>query len=357
MLNKPDPAKQMRFRLPVRCFIQSIEKIETPQERFGTLRWILARSLYRFRRFDLAQVPAKNRAQALRLELAQWTPFANSAYYVGWQGPQALVWGWDADKVQQAIVAQGLKPQRAQILPESVLQTPLTEGLCLRRCHQGYEGQVWRAAQLEHSRWWPQSPSSEEWLMFQRDAGIAPGEQQSEPPEARGMALNRRPWISQAGSSGGQAMSPERPILGLLSLFLLAPTCWYGFSLYKVQQGTAQLHALQLTLKRQADPIARARSQAQDALARTNALLALDPYPDQTALLAAITRVLPQDKSTIKEWDFQSGQLKITITPINDSSTAFLVNALQQAGTFRDVKALPGRDPKSVTFQMEVKAR
>jgi len=344
----------MLFRLPVRRFLQSTEKTETPQNRLGTLQWVLTRPMYRFQRFDLAQVPAKNRAQALRLELAQWTPFASSDYYVGWHGQHALVWGWDADKVQQAIVAQGLKPQRARILPESVLQTPVENGVCLSRCREGYEGQLWREAQLERSRWWPQSPTSDEWLMFQRDAGIPPNEQQSQPPAPRVSPLNAQPWVNEAGSAGDQEMQLERLIIALGILLLLAPTFWYGFSLTKLQRSTAQLHGQQAQLQREAEPIMQARSQALDYLARINALRAIAPYPEQLALMARIAEVLPQDKSYIKDWDFQSGQLKITITSTSDISTTFLIGVLQQAGPFRDVKALPGRDPKSVMFQMDV---
>lgn len=344
----------MLFSLPVRRFLQSTEKTETPQIRFGALQWVLTRPMYRFQTFDLAQVPAKNRAQALHLELAQWTPFANSDYYVGWHGQQALVWGWDADKVKQAIVAQGLKPQRARILPESVLQTPIENGLCLSRCHEGYEGQLWRERQLERSRWWPQLPAQDEWLMFQRDAGILPGEQQSHPPAPRASLLNFQPWVNEAGSSSDKAIQLERLITALGIFLLLLPTFWYGFSLYKMQQSTAQLHDQHAQLQREAGPIIQARNQALDYLARINALRALASFPEQIALMGKISEVLPQDKSYLKDWDFQSGQLKITIASTNDISTTFLIGVLQQAGPFRDVKALPGRDPKSVTFQMDV---
>lgn len=344
----------MPLRFPVRRFLQSTEKTETPQHRFGTLQWVLARPLYRFHIFDLTQVPAKNRTQALRLELAQWTPFANSDYYVGWHGPQALVWGWNADKVNPAIAAQGLKAQRVQILPETVLHTPFDGGLCLSHCQEGYEGQRWREGQLEHSRWWPQTPTADEWLMFQRDAGIAPAEQQNQPPAPRVSALGPRPWVNQAGSTDDQAIQLERLMVALGAFLLLLPTLWYGFSFYKVQASTAQLHEQQTQLQREAGPIMQARSQALDYLARINALRALAPYPEQLTLMAKITQVLPQDKSYIKDWDFQSGQLKVTLTSTGDISSTHLIGLLQQAGPFRDVKALPGRDPKSVTFQMDV---
>lgn len=344
----------MIFRLPARRFLQGTEKTETPQLRFGTLQWVLTRPMYRFQIFDLAQVPSKNRAQALRLELAQWTPFANSDYYVGWHGAQALVWGWDADKVKQAIVAQGHKPQRARILPETVLQTPLQDGLCLTRCHEGYEGQLWREGQLERSRWWAQLPAQDEWLMFQRDAGIPPNEQQTQPPVPRVNPLNVQPWVNETGSAGDQEVQLERLIIALGILLLLLPTFWYGFGLYKVQRSTAQLHDQQAELQREAEPITQARGQVLDYLARIDALRAIAPYPGQLALMAKIAEALPKDKSYLKDWDFQQGKLKVTVTSKSDISATMLIGVLQQTGSFGDVKALPGSDPKSVTFQMDV---
>ena len=98
----------------------------------------------------------------------------------------------------------------------------------------------------------------------------------------------------------------------------------------------------------------QARGQALDHLMRINTLRALAKYPGQLALMAKVAGVLPQDKSYLKDWDFQAGQLKITIASTSDISTTFLIGVLQQAGPFRDVKALPGRDTKSVTFQMDI---
>lgn len=348
------PDQHMLFRLPVRRFLQGTEKTETPQNRFGALQWILSRPLYRFQAFDLAQVPAKNRAQALRLELAQWTPFTSSDYYVSWHGQQALVWCWDSDKVNRAIAAQGLKPQRARILPETTLQTPAEDGVVLSRCQEGFEGQLWRKSQLEHSRWWQQLPTQDEWLMFQRDTGIPPDQQQNQPPAARVSPLNPLPWLNETGSASGQGIQLERLIMALGVLLLLAPTFWYGFSSYKLQRSISQLHDQQAKLQREAEPVIQARRQALDYFSRISSLRALDPYPEQLALMAKIAEALPNDKSHLKDWDFQSGQLKITLTSSGDISTTSLIGVLQQTGLFRDVKALPGRDPKSVKFQMDV---
>ncbi len=344
----------MRLSLPVRRFIQSTTKTEAPTVRFGTLQWVLARPLYRFQTFDMAQVPAKKRAQALRLELAQWTPFTNTAYFIGWTGHQALVWGWDADKVRQAIVAQRLKPQQVTVLPESVLQLPIEGGLCLTQCAEGFEAQQWRDGQLLRSRWLAQAPTAEEWLMFQRDAGTLPDAQQAQPPAPRPFQLSHQPWLHESAlhSDGGNRFEPL--ILVLASLLLLAPTLWYGFSLLKLRTSTAQLQEQQAQLQREAQPILAARGQALDHQARVSALLALDSYPSQLTLMTKVAQLLPNDKSYLKGWEFQQGQLKLTVTSGADISSTFLIGALQQAGPFRDVKAIAGPDPKSVTFQTTV---
>ncbi len=344
----------MILRLPARRFLQSTEKTETPEARFGTLQWVLTRAMYRFKIFDLAQVPAKNRMQALGLELAQWTPFSHSDYYVGWHGPKALVWGWDAEKVRTAIAAQGLKLKSAQVLPETVLRAPLSDGLCLITCQEGYEGQFWLEGHIERSRWWPQPPSPDEWLMFQRDAAIAPNQQQRQPPVARSAPLDAKPWITGAGATSDPAIQVGRVIVALCALLLLLPTYWYGFGLYKVRLSTAQIQEQRVQMELETAPIAKARGQALDYLARINTLRGIAPYPGQLSLMAKIAQALPADNSYIKDWDFQQGQLKVTVTSKTDISTTQLISMMQQANSFRNVKALPGQDPKNVMFQMDV---
>jgi len=344
----------MIFRFPVRRFLQGTEKTEKPQNRFGTLQWVLSRPLYRFQTFDFTQVPKKNRTQALRLELAQWTPFASSDYYVGWHDHLAFVWGWDANKVNQAVVAQGLKPQRVRILPDSVLQTPVENGLVLNRCHEGYEGQLWRKGKLEHSRWWPRLPQQDEWLMFQRDTGLPSGEQQHQLPESRFVPLNFNPWVKESGSVFSREMQIERLTVAIVILLLLTPTLWYGLSAYRIQRSTARLHSQQALLQHEVEPIMQARSQALEALARIHTLRELSPYPEQLVLMANIAEILPKDNSYVKSWDFQQGQLKIVINSPGALSATLLISALQQTGLFKDVKTLPGSDPKSAMFQMDV---
>ena len=346
----------MPLRFPVRRFVQSTEKTQAPANQFGGVQWVLARPLYRFHVIDLAQVPAKNRAQALKLELAQWTPFAQPDYYVGWHGQRALVWAWDATKLQTAMAAMGLKRTKVQVLPETVLRPLVHNGLNLARCLEGFEGQWWRAGQLCHSRWWPQSPTTDEWLMFQRDAGLAPAAQQAQPSVPRVVSLAFTPWLKAASGADSSALQIERLAYAVGAIVLLAPTLWFGMAWYQIQAQVQQLTAEKLQLQSQATPIAQARSLALDHQARVIALRSLAPNPEQLRLMAKVTQVLPQDKSFLKDWDFQGRQLKFTVSSVAEVSATNIIGLLQQAGPFRDVKALPGRDPKNVTFQMDVMA-
>ena len=68
-------------------------------ERFGNARF--ARTLFE---------QALN-AQALRLQLRQWSPYPHSAEYVVWSEDHALVWAWDAERVTAQMIAQKLRPQ------------------------------------------------------------------------------------------------------------------------------------------------------------------------------------------------------------------------------------------------------
>ena len=344
----------MPFRLPVRRFVQGTQSTKPPESRFGVRQWILARGLYRFKTFDLAQVPARSRSQALRLELSQWTPFASSAYYVGWRGASALVWAWDGNRAEQSMAAYAIGPNDIQVLPETVLQTPVGEGLALQRCLEGFEGQHWRLGMLQHSRWWPQLPSVDEWLMFQRDAALSPAEQKNSVPTPRATSLAHAPWIEENSLADVAGARWERPLLALGFLALLVPTLWFGFATLKLQQGIDQLSAEKAQLQLTAQPIIEARSQSRRHLESILALSSIEPYPPPLSLMATVSRALPQDKSFVKDWQFQQGQLQVTISSSADISTTQVVDLLQQAGPFRDVKALPGRDAKSVTFQMGV---
>lgn len=321
------------------------------------MQWILARSQYRFGTFDFSALPKGKREQALQLELSQWSPYVESGYYIGWHEGTALVWSWDRNKVSRAMEAQHLKVKRPRILPETLLQAPQEEGLRLWQCAEGFEGQVWHAGHLQHSRWWPKMPDEETWLAFQRNASIQPEAQRLEVPVPQNAPLAGRPWLSADRSGGGHSQQQtEQLALAAVFLLLALPALWYGFALYQLTQASAERQNQLAQLRRTVQPLQQARGEALDALGRIQALKSLAPYPDQLFLMAKVAEAFPANGTYVKEWNFQNGLLKITVTAPGEISSSFLVNALQLAGPFRDVKALPGQDAKTAILQMQVNA-
>lgn len=343
----------MQLRLPIRRFFQGTEKIEPAANRLGVAQWVLARPLCRYRKFDISQVPKKNRFQALQLELGQWTPFAESSYYIGWRGDQALVWCWDRSKTEQAIRSQRLNPKRIQVLPETLLRSPTQDGVRLMHCFEGFEGQVWQQGALAHSRWWPLMPSAEDWLMFQRDASIVPEAQQHQPPAAQLSQFNARPWLTTAGDHADINQNESR-VIAFGILLLMLPTLWYGTNLYKIHQAKVHYENTLAQLKPQADPIMLARNQALDYLVRIRSLQAFAQYPEQLVLMSNVAEVLRNDELHLKDWNFQSGKLKITLASSNEIASTALIGRLQLTGYFRDVKALTSQNSKMLILQMDV---
>lgn len=190
--------------------------------------------------------------------------------------------------------------------------------------------------------------------MLQRDAGIQPDRQQTRVPPAQAGQLNPQPWIIESATSSNRAIQVEHLSIALGVLLLATATFWFGFGLLKAQHSLGQLQEQQAQLRQEAEPITRARSQSLDALDRINALSALGAYPSQLKLMAKLADALPNDRSYVSEWSFQQGKLKIAISSPGDLSATFLIGAIQQAGPFQDVQALPGNDPKNISFQMEV---
>lgn len=318
---------------------------------------MLARPLYRFKRFDLKQVPRASRAAALNLQLQQWTPFADSGYYVAWSDGCALAFCWDAARVAEAVSGQNLNPGRVRVIPETVLRPAGSAGARLLASLQGCEGQLWADGQLAQSRWWKDRPAADEWLAFQRDAGCLPDIQQADVPAPQDLTLADTPWARTADGFGWSVGNwrDEKLAYFALALLLLPPTAWQAARLHHYGLATEQLQAELDALQQEAGPVADARGQALQALARVQQLQAIDPYPSQLALMAWIGEKLIRPGERLVEWNYQDGKLKITLataTEIESSST--LVNTLQLSGLFDNVHTQPSKTPKSITLEMDV---
>lgn len=316
----------------------------------------MSRPLYRFARFDLKTVAGADRGRALELQIRHWSPFINAAWYLLWEGQDALVWVWDADKVEAAMAAEGVKAGSIAIVPETLLHPRRSEGVHLSSCVEGFEGQVWHAGSLASSRWWASLPRPAEWLTFQRDAGAAVQESSSIVPEAAPLEWCDRPW----GESQAREISPtsitqrERWIVPAIAFCLFASTLWYGAQVLKIRYATDQRAAQLQELDRRAEPILVARGQALEALARLEALQgALDRFPDQVTLLSRVAESLPKDGTYLKQWEFTNGKLRVQVAATKEAPSSEWIKRFESLGVFRNVQAMPGSDAATLQLSMD----
>ena len=351
------PGAWRYLRPAPRRYSQNLETVIPAGAGFGPIEWVLSRPLYRFARFGFKAVPKSKRDQALQMQLRQWTPYPVTGQYIAWDGDDALVWAWDAERLPAALRAAKLNPAQVKVMPETALHAPQASGLRLVSCLDGYEAQIWRNHLLAGSRWWPEIPNAAEWINFQRDAGVLPEEQMTELPAApQSASWQLRPWCKPAGLGewGGSGTQNEFLLVTAGAALLAAFTLWYGIHLIKLQQAF-ELHRGELgALERRAQPILDARRQALGALARVQMLQAYDRFPDQLTLLAGVTQRLPKGETYLKDWDYRDGKLKFTIASPGKLSTSAVVQSFQLAEWFTNVQAVAGNDPASLGLSMDV---
>jgi hypothetical protein len=269
-----------------------------------------------------------------------------------------MVWLWDQGRVNSAIVDAGLQPARVKVVPETLLAPQLNNGLRLLQTLDGVEAQEWKSNILAASRWWPAQPTAEEWEAFQRDAGLA--ERAPLPGAAQAPPLLAEPWARATSLETYRSLDSrvERLVYVFGIVLLGAATLWYGIHLIK-NSSAANARKNELNaLNEKAQPVIAARNQAQAALLRVQALLGNDPYPNQLQLMARVAEVLPKNGTVVREWNFQSGKLKLLVAvPDAAVQSSALVSVLQSAGPFNNVVSKAGGDSKTLVFNMDVNPR
>lgn len=290
------------------------------------------------------------------LLVRQWAPFPKPGWYVLWDEGAAHVWAWDAERVDAEMRTAGLDPGGARTIPETALHHGGGEGARLATCLDGFEGQVWRDGRLTGSRWWPDLPAPGQWVGFQRDNGLSPDRQSNFIPQPVATTLADEPWARPlAAPLQALPFREEGTVLRLMVVVLSATTIWYGIQLAKVvlAKGEQERELRQLQLR--SEPVLTARGQALEARARALALQGiLERFPDQGMLMAKVAEVLPKDGSTLREWDYANGRLRLVIAVAGKLGSSDFVKLFQATGVFRDVEAIPSPDAGYLAVGMGV---
>lgn len=282
------------------------------------------------------------------MQLQAWAPFPDSAYAVVLGEAGALVFAWDRSLFRLRAEAAGLPAEGVTVIPETLLLPRQDEGVTISLCEAGCVAQSWRGGELLHSRWWPEWPDAEAWLNFQRGVGVTADAQQ--PLPARPVAAEawlEQPWAKPLDLNAlrGQGRLWEHAALGALVLLLLAPTLWLTRAWQESEAALERLDARGAELESRVKPILRARVQADAAIGAAQAIATQVDRPDALALLAHISRMLPQDGGSIRELEWQGERLHLSLAAPPGASRSAYVQALESGKWLRDVREAPDSSP------------
>jgi hypothetical protein len=288
-----------------------------------------------------AQAAAQGRA-VLRNLLLAWSPFDSTEYRVVVRGNTAWAWAWDREGVSLMLPAESAS---ADIQPETLYTAPAGNDLPrLVRCLEGAEGQVWKGNDLWSSRWWPQTPTADEWHQWCRsqananagangvaDADVMPGLQEPawlSVPWAEGLS------VEQLLSSGSRL---ESAALGAALVALV------GLSAVEMRQvWAAHTEHQERLIERDrlaatAAPVRLARDRAlalsSEAEVLSKQLLALQPLE----VLMHLSERLPARGVILKEFELNDQRLRIALDAAPDVARTAIVKDLQASGWLQQV--------------------
>lgn len=304
--------------------------------------WVVSRKLCRCTGVALPALTARQRASALALHLRQASPFARTGAYAVVGHGQAALWYWDRARVEAAARELGVDPARLWVVPESVLWAPLESGLRLVRCREGVEAQWWSAGNLMSSRWWPQMPDAGEWAMFVRQLGAAGSGLSGAVPAPVPVEPLAVPWAANAldDTAAGSALAVERLLYGAGASALLLWASWLGGTWVKLESEAGRLAAELQRSRTAATPVMRAREAALEDLRYLQTFADIAAYPDPRVVLAALARALPDDGTTVGDFDLRDGSLRVQVLAANvNPPIAALVQSLKDSGLVANAKA------------------
>ena len=320
-----------------RFFLQYRDRTERPATWRGRRYWVVSRSLCRFRLFRLANVGQSNLKDVAALKAREWAPYPDLGVHAHLTANAARIWVWDGAAVKDAMQAMELTPGRVAVLPETTLRARAADGLHLVECLEGVEGQYWAQGELEASRWWAETPSPEQWLEFQRAAGIVV-EALSEVPPLEQPIWRGRPWTSTGTGLGLERRGREAAIAG--AGVLLAAYGYLGGSLAHDARALSDIEGRLAGAERRSAPAVTDRERALGNLVFLDDFSKLDPYPSQLTLLARVAEKLPSNGAQIAAWSYQRGELQFTVfSPTSALDILFYVKTYSSVDGFTDVSA------------------
>lgn len=296
-----------------------------------TSYWIIARELLLFETIDLSEVPLKQRAKVVEQKVRLLSPFSETGHYVHQSESKALVWIWDErlrrealDKVISEFSILRDHLSRLVPVPETLFYVKKGDGQYEVGCVSGTDQQQWRRGVLESSLWSPSESVKTE-------------------------NLSPHPWLESQKRTWDEQLL-LRGVAGLLILL-------FAFQLGGVLGWRYQINGLESRLIEVDSKISESLSVRDKArsIKRLNTLLDYVRKPRQIDILAEVDVLLPAT-TQINVWDFQNGELELTVEDPELDNRRY-IEALDQSSMFGDVRVQPGTVVNTAVISLRVRTR
>lgn len=313
---------------------------------------ILPRSALLYTRIELAEIPARQRPEALKLELEQSAPFDQVSGWVIWNQGQASVWYWPSDLQQRIEAELPGRSQGLQWLPETALwpalpsaawrwvQSPDSELVLLQYQHpqhglyeKRYPGPI---SQAEASAW-----------LSRHGLGTDAAPEPSAPPSpgrVRGNPLEKPESSLETRLLPGAAL--------LLSFLLLA----FGVATLRasIEADAARERANHLQVE--VNDVLSQRQQV-GSMQADNAVLAAYQPAAQLATAASLAELLDIHGGRLLRWGYRNGQLELSWLPEGPMpDTTELISSLEEHPAFSHVQA-QNRGDTVVELSLKINAQ
>jgi hypothetical protein len=293
--------------------------------------------------------------EALALEIARLSPFADTAWHLDAGTDHAGAWMWDRQAVAAAAAALGLDAERLRVVPETAMRPPQQDGLRVVAGLDGVEGQYWSEGRLMASRWWPDTPDTQSWTLFQRGAAVPPERFAPAPPPLQQLAWLPRPWTRSgpAGAWGLRQIGVARLTL-LAAAAVLAVCAGLGGAALRLDHDIAGLRERIAARTAEASGSLDARNAAFANLAEIRRFRDFDRFPGQLEVMAELVRRLPPSETRFAEWSYDHGQLDLVVAADHPLDTVSLVRALAASPAFKDVAVERYGDQSALRIRLNV---
>jgi hypothetical protein len=320
---------------------------------------VVSRSLCRFFKVAVSrEAPVTSQLDALALQIARLSPFADTGSHYHFADDFISLWLWDQQAVRSAGDAIGVDALRMRVLPEASLLPNAEEGVRLVQTIDGVEGQSWSSGGLVASRWWPELPEFRAWTLFQRGASVPPDRISAATPKPIRLDWLARPW-TQSRKTGSVTLGQfdMRVAAAGVGAVMLILYGYLGAEWLRLGRDLAAAKSAIAAGVHESEPGVRARTEALENQAVIGGLAALDIFPTQLALMARVTEILPKNETHLSEWAYDDGQLEMTVAAEHPLDAVYFVRALEKIDRFKGVSAERAGTDNSLHIRLTIDSK